>query len=64
MNQVKENPYDDCRCGSGMKPYWVLDARHIQVWPMVCDDCREDRLKHYRPEIFTDPNYEADEEIG
>jgi len=47
-----------------MKPYWVLDARHIQVWPMVCDDCREDRLKHYRPEIFTDPNYEAYEEIG
>lgn len=53
----------DCPCGSGKKRYWVFDARQIPV-KFVCDDCKEARLRSYRPEIFTDPNYEADEEIG
>tara|TARA_R110002020_G_scaffold204442_2_gene408526 strand:- start:528 stop:656 length:129 start_codon:yes stop_codon:yes gene_type:complete len=41
----------------------LYDARHIEV-KMVCDDCREEVKRGYRPEIFIDPNYECDEEIG
>ena len=52
-----------CRCNSGLGPYWVYDARNIPV-KLVCDDCREEQLKGYRPEIFVDPNYDACEEIG
>ena len=29
----------------------------------VCDDCRKEKLKGYRPEIFTDGDYECDEPI-
>ena len=53
----------DCTCGSGKEPAWVSDARGIEV-ALVCDDCRAKRLRGYRPEIFIDPHYQADEEIG
>lgn len=47
-----------CNCGS-LKHYQdVYDARGLFV-ARVCDDCREDRLKGYRPEIFEDRNYDT-----
>ena len=58
-----DEPVKTCRCGSGKEPAWVYDARHIAV-KKVCDDCREEQLRGYRPDIFTDPNYYCDEEIG
>ena len=62
-NAAKPEHRASCRCGSGKQPDWVYDARNIPV-KKVCDDCREEQLRGYRPEIFTDPNYECDEEIG
>lgn len=47
-----------CNCGS-LKHYQdVHDARGLFV-ARVCDDCREERLKGYRPEIFEDRNYDT-----
>lgn len=51
-----------CSCGSGLPREAVYDARNIFV-AYVCDECRKKRLAGYRPEIFDDPRYEADEDI-
>lgn len=59
-----------CSCGSGLAREAVNDARGIFV-AFVCDECREERLNGYRPEIFDtstvqavdNPNYEASEPI-
>jgi len=53
---------DGCLCGSGEFPAEVFDARGVYV-TVVCDRCRAERLKGYRPEIFTDSDYAADEPI-
>ena len=42
--------------------WWEYDARGIPL-ARVCDKCRRDVLKRYRPDVLHDPNYEADEEI-
>ena len=54
--------YETCRCGSGEVARWVKDARGIPV-AKCCFDCRDEKLKGYRPEIFTDANYYTDEPI-
>lgn len=42
---------------------WIMsDARGIPCG-RVCDQCVEELRKKYRPEIFTDSNYYADEPI-
>ena len=51
-----------CSCGSGLARDEINDARGIFV-AYVCDECRDERLNGYRPEIFENPNYEADEPI-
>lgn len=51
-----------CPCGSGEHPEEVYDARGIYV-TAVCDQCRHKRLKGYRPEIFSDPDYDHEEPI-
>lgn len=51
-----------CHCGSGEIPESVHDARGIFV-TYCCDECRSEKLQGYRPEIFTNPQYEADEPI-
>lgn len=53
---------DTCNCGSLEFPEEVFDARGIFV-AKVCSACRTERLRGYRPEIFTDPNYDAFEPI-
>ena len=62
-NAAKPERLWSCRCGSGKQPAMLYDAKHIEV-KMCCDDCREEVKRGYRPEIFIDPNYECDEEIG
>ncbi len=52
----------DCPCGSGEYPEEVYDARGIYV-AAVCDKCRAERLHGYRPEVFTNSQYECDEQI-
>jgi hypothetical protein len=51
-----------CSCGSLKHYERVDDARGIFV-ANVCEDCRSTRLAGYRPEIFEDSSYEADEPI-
>tara|TARA_R110000823_G_scaffold101636_17_gene218384 strand:- start:10635 stop:10820 length:186 start_codon:yes stop_codon:yes gene_type:complete len=51
-----------CTCGSGQEREQLKDARGIFV-AFVCDKCITEKQKGYRPEIFTDPDYWADEQI-
>jgi hypothetical protein len=51
-----------CSCGSGLIPEWLYDARGIELCK-ACPQCRADKLTSYRPEVLTDPNYEASEPI-
>lgn len=51
-----------CPCGSGKMSSWLSDARGIPV-ARVCDDCYEKVKAKYRPDIFTNSEYRADEQI-
>jgi hypothetical protein len=51
-----------CKCGSGKGHYALYDARGI-FCAYVCDDCVEEKTAQYRPEVMSNPNYEADEPI-
>ena len=51
-----------CRCGSGQESWWENDARGIPL-ARVCEKCRKEKLKGYRPDVLTDSNYWADEAI-
>lgn len=42
--------------------WWEHDARGIPLC-RVCEKCREEKLKGYRPDVLTDSNYWADEPI-
>ena len=51
-----------CACGSNKERFPLHDARGI-FCAYVCDDCEKEKKSQYRPEIFTDGNYWADEPI-
>lgn len=51
-----------CPCGSGLPSYVESDARGIPLGRM-CNGCREKKLKEFRPEVLTNPNYSHDEPI-
>lgn len=51
-----------CPCGSGKWPHMLCDARGIPCG-YVCEDCEAKKKAKYRPEIFRDSQYEADEPI-
>ena len=42
--------------------WWENDARGIPL-ARVCVMCKKVKLSGYRPEVLTNPNYEADEAI-
>ena len=42
--------------------WWEYDARGIPLC-RVCSTCKASKLARYRPEVRSDPNYEADEDI-
>lgn len=42
--------------------WWEKDARGIPLC-LVCEECVEDQLAKYRPEVLESPFYWADEEI-
>ncbi len=52
----------ECPCGSGEYREEISDARGIFV-TFCCDKCRKEKLAGYRPEIFSDPQYDHDEPI-
>jgi hypothetical protein len=52
-----------CKCGSDKERYDLSDARGI-FCAYVCDDCVERVKARYRPDVFTNPQYEHDEPIG
>lgn len=51
-----------CTCGGGLRSYWAKDARGIPL-ARVCGDCEDERLSRYRPEVLTNSNYDACEDI-
>jgi hypothetical protein len=51
-----------CNCGSGFHSWWEHDARGIPL-ARVCDGCIDEKLSGYRPEVLSNPAYEADEAI-
>lgn len=51
-----------CPCGSGKDSYWQYDARGIELC-RTCDDCHEEKMARYRPEVLTNSNYWHDEPI-
>jgi len=53
---------EHCPCGSDEIGEAEFDARGIFL-DYLCNHCRDKKLRKYRPEVLTDPNYETDEEI-
>jgi hypothetical protein len=51
-----------CPCGSGQFPDAQYDARAIFLC-YTCSKCEREKLKGYRPDVLSDPNYWADEAI-
>jgi len=51
-----------CPCGSGHFPWELTDARGI-FCSYVCQSCEAKVRAKYRPDIFTDSQYWADEQI-
>ncbi len=46
----------------GEHSWWEHDARSIPLCK-VCDRCEEAKLSMYRPDVLSNPNYQADEQI-
>ncbi len=42
--------------------WWENDARGIPL-ARVCEACRSEKLAGFRPDVLSNPNYEADEPI-
>ena len=56
---------EEMKCGHdhvGDYTWWESDARGIPLCK-VCDECVDDRLAQYRPDVLSDSNYWADEPI-
>jgi len=53
---------NQCRCGSGEPWFPLYDARGI-FCQSVCKSCEKKVMQKYRTEIFSDPNYDCDEQI-
>jgi hypothetical protein len=56
------NDVRPCPCGSGKPSTWISDAKGIPLIRACCD-CREGRLKEFRPEVLTNPNYDTTEPV-
>lgn len=51
-----------CPCGSGLMSDWQYDARGIELC-RTCPKCHSSKMRRYRREVLTDPNYVANEPI-
>lgn len=52
----------ECSCGSGLDKFALKDARGI-FCAYACEKCEALKRARYRPEIFEDASYQADEDI-
>ena len=52
----------DCAWTQPGTRFPMYDARGIFL-TYACDNCEVEKRLRYRPDVFTDPNYEADEPI-
>jgi hypothetical protein len=62
MATLKDYHLKPCHCGSGLERRAKFDARGIFL-TYVCDKCEKEKLKHYRPEVLTDPNYDTFDDV-
>ena len=63
MTDAEYFAYDhkrNCPCGSGNPKHALNDARGY-FCAYICDECEADKRAEFRPEIFTDSQYEADD---
>ena len=51
-----------CPCGSGLPSTWQVDARGIPLC-RTCSKCHASKMRGYRADVLTDPDYWADEPI-
>lgn len=51
-----------CPCGSGEIGTMQHDARGIELCT-TCTKCHKTKMSKFRPDVLTDPNYWADEDI-
>ena len=51
-----------CICGSGKDRSPQHDARGIFL-TYTCDDCHNEKMRRYRPDVLRNPVYETDEPI-
>jgi hypothetical protein len=56
-------PPKPCSCGSGKQRSELRDARGI-FCTFICSKCEAEKRKRFRPEIFTDSQYETVEPIS
>jgi len=47
-----------CRCGSGLPRRSNVDARGIFLC-YTCDKCHAEKMRGYRSEVLTNPQYKA-----
>jgi len=52
----------NCPAQSGLETSPNYDARGIFL-TYTCDRCHAEKMRKYRPDVLTDPNYYADEPI-
>lgn len=57
-----KNYIHTCSCGSEQRAYEQKDARDIFLC-FACDECREEKLSHFRPDVLYDGSYWHDEPI-
>lgn len=56
---MNKNP---CIDGHMAEPWWKYDARGIPL-AKICKVCADYKLAKYRPEVLSNGNYHADEDI-
>lgn len=56
------NTVRPCPCGSGLPSVWRNDARGIPLC-RTCTKCHVERMRGYRADVLTNPDYEATEAI-
>jgi cbb3-type cytochrome oxidase cytochrome c subunit len=61
-NFRRARKFTPCPCGSGRESAWQYDARNIPLC-RTCVVCHDRKMRGYRPEVLTNPNYAADEQI-
>lgn len=49
-----------CPCGSEQESWWENDARGIPL-ARVCETCIDTKLSHFRPDVLTNSQYDADD---